>query len=380
MEVIPADLRDATILALFKNKGTRADCGNYRSISLLSIAGKSLARIMLNRLIPAVAEKNLPKSQCGFRLNRSTTDMIFTVRQIQEKCTEQNMCLYAVFVELTKAFDTVNREALWAILRKLGCPAKFTTLTILLHDDMTGEVLSDEEPSERFDISNGVKQGCVLSPVLFNLYFTQVLLHAIRNLDCGIYIRYRLDGSLFDLRRLTAKTKTLKRLLLEALFADDCALMAHNEHHLQVIVDKFSEATKKFGLTISLSKTEVLFQIAPVTSPQQPCINIDGTQLKNVESFKYLGSTISSDWTLDMETSARIKKASHAFGRLRNKALQHKRVCLSTKLKFYTAIVFPSLLYGCETWNVYHRHLRKLEQFHARSLCSIMRIRWQDSV
>ena len=245
---------------------------------------------------------------------------------------------------------------------------------------MTGEVLSDEEPSERFNISNGVKQGCVLSPVLFNLYFTQVLLHAIRDLDCGIYIRYRLDGSLFDLRRLTAKTKTLKRLLLEALFADDCALMAHKEHHLQVIVDKFSEATKKFGLTISLSKTEVLFQIAPATSPQQPCINIDGTQLKNVESFKYLWSTISSDGTLDMEISARIKKASHAFGRLRNKALQHKRVCLSTKLKVYTAIVFPSLLYGCETWTAYHRHLRKLEQFHARSLRSIMRIRWQDSV
>ena len=98
--------------------------------------------------------------------------------------------------------------------------------------------------------------------------------------------RYRLDGSLFDLRRLTAKTKTQERLLLEALFADDCALMAHNEHHLQVIVDVFYEAAKHFGLTISLSKTEALLQPAPATRPQQPCITIDGTQLKNVESFK----------------------------------------------------------------------------------------------
>ena len=105
------------------------------------------------------------------------------------------------------------------------------------------------------------KQGCVLAPVLFNLYFTKVLLHAIRDLDCGIYIRYRLDGSLFDLRRLTAKTKMLKRLLLEALFANDCALMAHNEHHLQVVVDKFSEAANKFGLTISLSKTEAFSRL-----------------------------------------------------------------------------------------------------------------------
>ena len=134
---MPADLRDATTAALLKNKGTRADCGNYRGISLLSIAGKILARIMLNRLILSVAEKNLPESQCGFRRNRSTTDMIFTVRQIQEKCTEQNMCLYVVFFDMTNAFDTVYREALWAILRKLGCPAKLTTLIRLLHDDMT---------------------------------------------------------------------------------------------------------------------------------------------------------------------------------------------------------------------------------------------------
>ena len=86
-----------------------------------------------------------------------------------------------------------------------------------------------------------------------------------RDLDLSIYNRYRLDGSLFDLRRLTAKTKTLERLLLLALFADDCALMAHNVHHLQVIVDVFSEAAKHFGLTISLSKTEVLLQPAPAT-------------------------------------------------------------------------------------------------------------------
>ena len=137
MEVMPADLRDATIVALLKNKGTRTDCGNYRGIPLLSIAGKILARIMLNRLILSVAEKNLPESQCGFRRNRSTTDMIFTVRQIQGKCTEQNMCLYVVFFDMTNAFDTVNREALWAILRKPGCPAKLATLIRLLHDDMT---------------------------------------------------------------------------------------------------------------------------------------------------------------------------------------------------------------------------------------------------
>ena len=125
---------------------------------------------MLDRLTPLVAEKNLPDSQCRFRRSRSTTDMIFTVKEIHEKYTKQNMCLFAVFIDLTKAFDTVNREALWVILRKLRCPAKFTTLIRLLHDDMTGEVMFEGETFERFEISNGVKKGCMLAPALFNLY------------------------------------------------------------------------------------------------------------------------------------------------------------------------------------------------------------------
>ncbi len=131
--------------------------------------------------------------------------MIFTVTQVQEKCLEQNMNLYIFFIDLTKAFDMVNIDALWVILRKLFCPAKFTKLIQLVHIDMKGEVLSGEEPSDQFTISNGMKQSFVFAPVLFNLFFTQVLLHAVllhavRDLNLGVYISYRLNGSLFDLQ------------------------------------------------------------------------------------------------------------------------------------------------------------------------------------
>ena len=86
--VVPGDLRDAVIVSLYKNKGEKSDCSNYRSITLLSMAGKLLARVVLDRLTPTIAEENLPESQCGFRTNRGTTDMIFVLRQIQEKCKE----------------------------------------------------------------------------------------------------------------------------------------------------------------------------------------------------------------------------------------------------------------------------------------------------
>ena len=112
-EATPQEFKDATIIHLFKRKGNPQVCDNHRGISLLSIAGKILARVLLNRLNEHLELSGLlPESQCGFRKNRGTIDMIFTARQLQEKCQGQNVDLYMTFVDLTKAFDTVSRKGL----------------------------------------------------------------------------------------------------------------------------------------------------------------------------------------------------------------------------------------------------------------------------
>ena len=121
---------------------------------------------MLNRLTEQLLHKVLPESQCGFRSGRGTADMVFTVRQIQEKCREQNQDLYVVFVDLTKAFDTVNRDCLWHVLKKLGCPEKFVSVVKSLHDGMEARDLDQGSFSATFSVPNGVKQGCVLAPTL----------------------------------------------------------------------------------------------------------------------------------------------------------------------------------------------------------------------
>ena len=101
--------------------------------------------------------------------------MIFGVRQLQEKCIEQNKSLYSVFIDLTKAFDTINREALWTVLEHIRCPPKLVSMIRLFHDGMIGQVLSNGNVTDAFMISNGVKQGCILALVLFNIYFTCML-------------------------------------------------------------------------------------------------------------------------------------------------------------------------------------------------------------
>jgi len=378
--VVPQDLRDAVIVSLYKSKGDKSDCSNYRGITLLSIAGKILARVLLNRLTPTIAHENTPESQCGFRANRGTTDMIFVLRQIQEKCREQNMPLYAAFIDLTKAFDTVSRDGLWSILARLGCPPKFLTILRQLHEGQMGQVKHNGALSGSFPISNGVKQGCILAPTLFSIFFSMMLREAKEDLTDGIYIRFRTDGSLFNLRRLLSHTKINEQLIMELLFADDCALVAHTEQALQHIVDCFAEAARAFGLTISLKKTEVLHQPAPHTAYIPPHISIEGTSLNTVEHFTYLGSVISNDASVAKDLDSRLAKASSSFGRLSKKVWQNHALRLSTKVQVYRAIVVPALVYGAETWVLYRHQIRLLERFHQRCLRNILGIKWQDYV
>ena len=200
-ENIPSEWLTSDIVTIYKKKGDRSDCSNSRGISLLPTASKVLAKIMLSRLTEHLTESTLPETQCGFRKERSTTDMIFVARQIQEKCHEQNRELYIAFVDLAKAFDTVNRELLWNVLSKFGVPNKY------LYIMKTARLSSGGSKSEPFNVEVGVKQGCVLAPVIFNMYLTAVTLisHQQMNRDDGVQIQFRLDGNLFNLRRLQAK-------------------------------------------------------------------------------------------------------------------------------------------------------------------------------
>nr|VZI36609.1 unnamed protein product [Spirometra erinaceieuropaei] len=185
---VPQDFKDATIVHLYKRKGNRQVCDNHRGSSLLNIAGKIFARILLNRLNNHLEQGLLPESQCGFRCHRGTTDMIFAARQLQEKCQKMRTHLYSTFVDLTKAFDTVNREGLWKIMQKFGCPERFTQMVRQLHDGMMARVTDNGAVSEAFAVTNGVKQDCVLAPTLFSLMFSTMLMDAYRDERPGIRI------------------------------------------------------------------------------------------------------------------------------------------------------------------------------------------------
>ncbi|KAI8494032.1 hypothetical protein Bbelb_283790 [Branchiostoma belcheri] len=372
---VPQDMRDAKIVTLFKNKGDRSVCDNYRGISLLNIVGKLFARVVLSRL-QVIADRVYPETQCGFRAGRSTIDMVFSVRQLQEKCREQNQPLYLAFVDLTKAFDLVSRSGLFKLLERIGCPPKLLSIIKSFHDNMRSTVSFDGNMSEPFPILSGVKQGCVLAPTLFGIFFSLLLSYAFRSSNDGVYIHTRHDGKLFNLARLRAKTKTIRVLLRELLFADDAALASHSEQGLQRLPDCFSSACHEFSLTISIKKTVVMVQNAPCP----PLITVNDSSLAVVDRFTYLGSTATHNLSLDIGINTRIGRAASVMSKLKHRVWENKNLSIQTKLRVYEACVLGTLLYGSETWSTYAVQEAKLNAFHMRCLRRILGITWMDRV
>ena len=151
---------------------------NYRGISLRSIVSKVFDRVILIRL-QKLAQRIYPESQCGFRAERSTIDIIFSLRQLQEKCREQHMPLYIAFIDLTKAFDLVSRDGLFKVLPKIGFPPKLQSMIESFHNDTKETVQINGSFSETLEIRSGVKQCCVLAPMHFGTFFGLLLKHVL---------------------------------------------------------------------------------------------------------------------------------------------------------------------------------------------------------
>lgn len=158
-------MRDSIITTLYKNKGDCSDCNNYHNISLLWVSGKVFAYMALCHC-QQLSERVYPESQCGFWSQCSMVDMIFSLRQLQEKCREQQQACFIAFINLTKAFDLIGRYGLFKILSLIGChrlPSKASSSGVF--PQQHARYCSNWcNMSEAFNIHSRVKQGCVLAP------------------------------------------------------------------------------------------------------------------------------------------------------------------------------------------------------------------------
>ena len=214
------------------------------------------------------------------------------------------------------------------------------------------------------------------APTLFGIFFALLLKHAFKRSTDGVYLHSRSDGCLFNILRLHAKTKTRTVTIRDLLFADDVAMVSHQQDGLQRLIDKFSDAFDLFGLTISQKKTQVMGQVTPAP----PCITVSSKELEVAHQFQYLGSTTTDTLSLDVELRKDIGKASTSLSKLTKRVWENKHLTIPTKINVYKACVISTLLYGSESWTTYSTQEQKLQVFHLRCLCRILGITWQDKV
>ena len=158
------------------------------------------ARI-LQDMLQKLAEEDLPESQCGFRKDCGCcSDMIFTVRQLVEKSWEHRAKMFFLFIDLKKAYDSVPSAAMWSILGKLGVPEPTIELIKTFHQDTQATIRVDGDTLNEIDVTNGLRQGCCLVPVLFNLYACVLVerwTDRIKHVDgVGAQLSFKLDGKL----------------------------------------------------------------------------------------------------------------------------------------------------------------------------------------
>ena len=357
-ESYPSDWMRGLIVKLPK-KGDLTDCNNWRGITILCVCLKIVMRIILQRMVKHIDPKLRPE-QAGFREGRSCIDQINTLRIIIEQAVEFRSPLYLLFVDYEKAFDSINRNCIWNELRNSGVPTKIVSLIEKSYNAFECSVLHDGMASTPFNTISGVRQGCLLSPLLFLIVMDAVVKRATDGRPRGI---------VWNPMQPNQRLESLD-------YADDKCELSHRFCDQQAKVDDLSQESAKVGLKINVAKTkELRINVDSSVAP----LSIDSQLIERVEHFQYLGSIIDENGGAIKDVETRIRKARGAYTIL-GKIWQASNYTVNTKLHIFKSCVVSVLLYGCETWLVSEVIRRKLQVFINRCLRRILRIFWPNTI
>ena len=347
---IPEMMKESEFIVIPKKEGA-TDCEKHRTICIMSQVAKMVLKVIGQRL-KAKVEEFVDEEQYGFRKGKGTREAIQVLRTIIERSIEKQKDLFMCFVDFEKAFDTVKHGALVETLKKYGVEGADLRIIAKLYWEQRAVVRVEDEKSGYVEIEKGVRQGCVLSPDLFSLY-TQLVMDELAELE-GISIGGR---NINNIR-----------------YADDMVLIADSEEKLQRLISKLHEECNAKGLRINKSKTEVM-GITKRTERLTVRTNIEGAPIKQVASFRYLGSLVTEDGRCDSEIRTRIGMAKSNFGKMRN-ILTDLSVNVQLKGRLVRSYIWSGMLYGCESWTISATMQKRLEAAEVWFLRRMMRVPW----
>jgi hypothetical protein len=360
---VPTDWSDACIVPLYKGKGDKYVCSNFRGISLLSVVGKVYGRVLIER-IRRETESVIGEEQCGFRSGRGCVDQVFAVRQVVEKYLEKGKDVFWAFMDLEKAYDRIDREALWKVLRLYGVGGRLLNAVKSFYRNSRACVRVGNGESEWFAVNVGLRQGCVMSPWLFNMYMDGVVREVnVRGMDRGLKLDDE-NGRMWVLNQL--------------LFADDTGLGADSEDRLEQLVNEFGRVCERRKLRVNVGKSKVM-RCTRNEGGDRLNVRLNGERLEDVQSFKYLGSHIAVKGGVEEEVRHRVNEASKCLGGLKS-VMRNRYLGMSAKRRLYEGVIVPTALYGAETWNIKKAERNKLDVMEMRCLRSMLGVSRMDRV
>ncbi|CAH2235409.1 jg13268 [Pararge aegeria aegeria] len=310
-----------TVFVPLHKKGSTKVCSNYRLIALIPHASKILLHV-LNERLKSYLSKEIAREQAGFVKGKGTREQILIVRQIIEKSREYNKAIYICFVDFSKAFDSVKWPKLWKTLLEMGTPKHLVHLLRCLYEDGTASVKADGTLSNPFHPSAGVRQGCIISPLLFNIYTEIIMRRTLETWKDGI---------------------------------------------------KMEDVSLEFGLKINRSKTKVMI-VDRMNNNLPEVSKIANCEV--VQSYVYLGALVSNNGGCIDEIKRRMAISRSAMDKLQ-KIWRNRNITKATKIRLVKALVFPIFLYASETWTLRESEKKKIDVLE---MWCWRRIRDNDSI
>ncbi|CAH2296256.1 Hypothetical predicted protein [Pelobates cultripes] len=256
--------------------------------------------------------------------------------------------IYFCFINYSKAFDCVDHNNMWQVLKEMGVPDHLITLLRNLYVDQEATVRTKHGTTEWFKIGKGVQQGCMLSPYLFNLY-VEYMIH-----------KAGLDESKAGINIAGRNINNLR-------YADDTTLVAESKEELKDLLMRVKEENAKAGLLLNVKKTKIMAN-SNLSSWQ-----IDGEEVEAVTDFIFLGSKISSDGDCSHKIKTRLLLGRKAMASL-DKLVKTEDITLSTKVRIVRTMVFPVVTYGCESWTIKKVERCRIDAFELWCWRKLLRI------
>lgn len=325
-ENIPSSFRSSIMIPLFK-KGDPSLPQNYRGLSLINTICKIFNTVLLNRITDWLENnKILNEYQAGFRKNYSTVDNIFNLINIVNLNKLNGKNTYVFFVDFSCAFDTIPRNSLFYKLSCLGLSSKIIRILQNAYNNTESRIWDGSTFSDSFSVDVGVKQGCILSPILFSIYLNDL----VDELPGGVNV---------------AGT-TIKILL----YADDIIILAETPSELQNMIDALYNYCLKWSLTVNLNKSKIMiFRRGPRISKHLNW-HFGNENIEIVNSYKYLGVEITYNLSFKKYLTNKLASSKLAINSTWLKYINHPQISKSNKLKIFNSASRSIMFYAAQVW------------------------------